>query len=244
MILLSTNDSLGYSLSVNINKAKKQAADITGLELVMNCGMKVRCVAYRNNRDIDVEFEDGFIVRGRSKIDFLKGKIYNPSTRKSYVGTVVLQSCGKSAECIAYRGSCDVDIRFDDGVIVRQRVFRAFLRGEIRHPSFYSEYEGQSLTYNDGRPCTCIAYRSSSDIDVEFEDGSKLLSIQSNMLTGWKKVHNSSLSRVRCLGVSIPMKCGLTATCVAYRDYKDIDIQFEDGVIVMGTYRTSFYLGR
>ena len=54
--------------------------------LMMNCGMKASIIKYRSHNDIDIQFEDGTIIKHRDFRDFCKGKIANPnlSKRKSW----------------------------------------------------------------------------------------------------------------------------------------------------------------
>ncbi len=49
--------------------------------------------------------------------------------------------------------------------------------------------------------------------------------------------------KVSCLNETRLMKNGMKATCIEYRMYKDIDIQFEDGTIVRHTQKIHFYNG-
>ena len=109
-------------------------------EVIQNCGMKAKCIAYRGRHDIDVQFEDGTIIEHRSKGSFIKGEIshptYNPGNERikakaSCLGETRLMNCGMNATCIAYRGSKDIDVQFEDGTIVEHREKRSFINGEI-----------------------------------------------------------------------------------------------------------------
>ena len=46
---------------------------------VNNQGLKMTIIAYRDCKDIDVQFEDGTIVENRQYGEFLKGTIANPN---------------------------------------------------------------------------------------------------------------------------------------------------------------------
>lgn len=48
-----------------------------GLTNKMNCGMNCTIIDFRNTKDIDVQFEDGNIIKNRNYYCFLKGKILN-----------------------------------------------------------------------------------------------------------------------------------------------------------------------
>lgn len=50
------------------------------------------------------------------------------------VGVQSTASNGMQMTCIVYRGSRDIDIQFEDGVIIEHRSWDAFLKGNIRHP--------------------------------------------------------------------------------------------------------------
>lgn len=227
----------------NVERATK--ANIVGLSLEMNCGMVATCTAYRTCHDIDVVFADGYKVYHRHKADFLKRKILNPNLKSEYVGTkVFMKRCGKYAECIAYHDSKHIDIKFEDGVVVEDRAWREFSRGEILHPSVYDGYIGQSIVYKkDGRECICIAYKSSVNVTVQFADYSIMSGLKSTEFTGWTKVSIPELVRDSLLGVSVDMNCGMQATCVEYNSAKDLTIEFDDGYIVYHVHRSSFLNG-
>lgn len=58
--------------------------DRIGEERTMNCGMKAKIIAYRNNKDIDVKFEDGYIIKNTIYGNFKRGKIGNPYATTVY----------------------------------------------------------------------------------------------------------------------------------------------------------------
>lgn len=208
---------------------------------MMNCGMRARCKCYRSNRDIDVEFEDGTVIEHRSAGDFVRGKVFNPNVRNKYVGLVVPQPGGHTAECIACRGWDDIDIRFEDGVVIEHIIRRRFLEGIVRHPSVYSDYIGQELTTLDGRHCVCTAYRSAKDVDVVLDDGTELKGYGHGYFTGWEIVKIGQTKSI--VGAVAPADCGMNAKCIADRGFYDIDIQFDDGTVVTGVTRRNFLNG-
>ena len=83
---------------------------------------------------------------------------------------------------------------------------------------------------------TCIAYRNSSDINVQFEDGTVIMHKKwsdfikgsiSNLHTGVSMVNSDNKIGVKSIATN-----GMQMTCIAYRGCSDIDIQFEDGTVV------------
>lgn len=55
-----------------------------GQEALNNQGCMMTVIAYRNHKDIDVQFEDGTIVTNREYGDFKKGSIKNPNYASIY----------------------------------------------------------------------------------------------------------------------------------------------------------------
>ena len=101
-------------------------------------GMKMTIIACRNNADLDVQFEDGYIAVHKTYYNFKKGNIKNPNAvdavNASYIGKKMMAKNGLMMEVIAYRGSMDIDVRFEDGYIAEHRKYSNFLTGEIKHP--------------------------------------------------------------------------------------------------------------
>ena len=146
-----------------------------GQTRTMNCGMKATIIAYRGFFDIDVQFENGALREHRDIKAFRKGAIMpRPAGKKTYrIGQTRMMSCGIQATVIAYRGCKDIDIQFEDGVIREHRAMSEFNNGTIAHTPFrLKDYRiGQTHTMSCGMKATIIAYRKSTDIDVQFEDG-------------------------------------------------------------------------
>ena len=220
-----------------------------GTTLMMNCGMKATILEYRNRTNIDVQFEDGTIVKHREFKDFQKGQIANPNQVKEKKKTTkckkkitkrnpfkeregmsLTMNCGMKATIIEYHNSHDIDIQFEDGTIAKHRNFGSFKKGQIANPNQVKEREGMTLMMNCGMKATIIAYHNSNNIDVQFEDGTIVKHRQfGNFQKG--EIANPNQVKER-KGMSLTMNCGMKATILEYRNRKDIDIQFEDGIIV------------
>ena len=241
-----------------------------GVTVMQKCGMKATCILYRNSKDIDIQFEDGIIIKHRSKTAFLEGSIQNPNLalkgqrlkdKASCLNQRFKQKCGMEAVCIKYNNCKDIDIQFEDGAIVFHRSKTDFVRGLINNPNLpvkislekmnkiiekrieKSSCLGETIMQKCGMSATCIADRNSSDLDVQFEDG---VIVYKRRKISFKrgKINNPSFNNKSCLGITIEQKCGMKATCIAYRKAKDIDIQFEDGTIVEHRIRYEFLNGR
>ena len=55
----------------------------------------------------------------------------NISIKDKRIGTSLMMNCGMRATIIEYRNSCDIDIQFEDGTIVKNKEFKSFQKGEI-----------------------------------------------------------------------------------------------------------------
>lgn len=113
---------------------------------VMNNGMKAKVIAYRTHLDIDIEFEDGTVVKNRQYYLFKIGNIGYP--QKSCLYETNIMKNGMNAKIIALRNKKDMDVQFEDGTIVTNRRYGNFKRGDISHehlkkktPSIYQGFE-------------------------------------------------------------------------------------------------------
>ena len=96
--------------------------------------------------------------------------------RKDRTGETTIANNGMKMTIIAYRNSYDIDVQFEDGAIKKGVRYSCFKRGIIRHPEaweklFLNKRIGETSVANNGMKMTIIAYRSATDIDVQFEDG-------------------------------------------------------------------------
>lgn len=229
----------------------------TGETRIMNCGMQATIINYKNSHDISIKFEDGTILEHKYYGDFKNGKIENPKLKKDYqnrVGTKKIMNCGYVATLVAYRKNTDVDVQFEDGTLVQNRLYQDFLRGEIIHPKLKVDVDkiiGTKKTMHCGIDATIVAYRGTNDIDVLFDDGILVTNCSYSAFKGQRIQHpknkitldNTSLGR-HVIGETRMMSCGSKATIIAYRTSKDLDVQFEDGEIIYNKSYSNFKNGK
>lgn len=110
-----------------------------GEKRIMNCGLEGKIVAYRGADDIDVEFPDKSVKKHAAYGSFVRGHLLPPTHRENYInskkGTTSIATNGMKMTCIEYIDASCVDIRFEDGTIVRDRRYAEFLSGNIAHPN-------------------------------------------------------------------------------------------------------------
>ena len=230
---------------------KRNFNEVLGKTVLMECGMCATCIAYREYKDIDVQFEDGTVVCHKHKHAFVHGTIAHPSIntktyKTSCLGQTRMMKCGMNATCIEYRDSNDMDVEFVDGTIIRHRQKENFLRGSISNPNIVRASRVNCLNetrrMNNGQKAKCIAFRNADDIDLEFEDGT-IVEHKAKYAFYNGSVANPSFNPYSCINMSVMQRCGFVAKCITYRGTLDIDVEFEDGTVVEHRTKKAFLNG-
>ena len=223
----------------------------------MNCGMEAEIIGYRGSQDIDVRFSDGSIVECKNYSAFITGRIAHPSQKSEFmkshrIGEKRLMKCGLMAEIVEYRSYRDIDVKFEDGTFSTNKSYGSFSRGDIGFPgSVFREKKmdriGEIRRINCGLNAEIIEYRNRRDIDVKFEDGEIIRHASySSFLCG--EISHPTVkyipTRSARIGEQRRMNCGLNAEIIEYRNANDIDIKFEDGVIVKNHLYKLFKIGQ
>ena len=171
------------------------------------------------------------------------------------VGEINTATNGQKMTIIAYRKSKDIDIQFEDGTILQHRQYQEFKHGWVKNPSIIAKsHIGETNTAKNGQKMTIIAWRTSKDIAIEFEDGTKVYHKKYYAFCeGYVKNPNvnydcnmqrSINAGNRHVGETRVATNGLKMTLIAYRTSADVDVQFEDGVVVTNKNYSCFVQGR
>ena len=212
---------------------------------MMNCEMEATIIRYNTSKDFDVRFEDGAIATCKDYRRFRKGGIAHPSTTAE--GRLVetrMMNCGMKATIIRYGKYSDIDVRFEDGAVAKNKTYRAFKKGTIANPNIKTSAEnrlGETWMMNCGMEATIIRYGGYNDIDVRFEDGAV---VEHKTYKAFKKgeIANQNIKASR-LGETRMMKCGMKAAIIRYGGYNDIDVRFEDGKVAVHKAYNAFKKG-
>ena len=151
--------------------------DRLGETRMMNCGIEATIIRYESAKDMDVCFKDGAIVEHRKYDSFKRGEIANPNMKvsaKNRLGETRMMNCGMEATITRYENNMDIDVRFEDGTVVKHRGYGDFKKGKIANPNIKTSAEnrlGETWMMNCGMEATIIRYGGCNDIDVRFEDG-------------------------------------------------------------------------
>ena len=211
--------------------------DRLGETRMMKCGMKATIIQYGGATDIDVRFEDGTVVKNRWYGNFKKGEIANPNIKtftEVRLGETRMMNCGMEATIIRYGGATDIDVRFEDGAVAKNKAYGEFKKGGIAHPSTTAKARlGETRMMNCGMETTIIRYNGVRDIDVRFEDGAVAKHKAYDSFKKGKIANpNIKASVENRLGETRTMNCGMKATIIRYENNRDIDVRFEDGKVV------------
>lgn len=113
--------------------------------------------------DIDINRDIDKIRR------FYRGKSKNRGVNR--IGETSISAMGQKMTIIEYYAWNDVTVRFEDGTVVENRTYTQFVNGTIGNPNFYNSRIGEVNIATNGMKMKIIEYRSSSNITVQFEDG-------------------------------------------------------------------------
>lgn len=137
-----------YEIEGNVLENKN--ASMVGQSNRMKCGMEATVIEDTGDT-INIEFEDGTIIKDCQKRKFLKGTISNPNISKnkqlessvnkikevkektSYVGKTKTMNCGLKATVIEDFGYKNITIQFEDGLIRKNCRRDKFKEGKIAH---------------------------------------------------------------------------------------------------------------
>lgn len=224
-------------------------------------GLLMRIIAYRGAIDIDVEFEDGYIVNHARYSNFKRGNIRNPnsptilpkkvSKHQNDVGKKYTLNNGFVVEILSYYNDSKssegkVDISFEDGTILKGVLYKNVKNGKVGYPGHNTrkgnvakERVGQTSRNKDGELMTLIAYRGFNDVDIQFEDGT----IVEHRV--YKSFRNGAVLKPKNnrLGEEAIAQNGMRIKIIAYRKSEDIDVKFSDGVVVKNTRYFAFKNG-
>lgn len=149
-------------------------------ETSINCqGKKMTIVAYEDARDLTIQFEDGKVLEHVQYSPFKSGLIRHPkipyvySNEKNaskYIGKETINNIGLKMKIIGYRNTHDIDVQFEDGIVIEHHDYYSFKKGSIPHP-YKRKHYGEIYTDSNGvslKIIKCLKYNS---FDIQFDDG-------------------------------------------------------------------------
>ena len=94
---------------------------------------------------------------------------------KNRVGETNINNQGLKMTIIEYRGANDIDVKFEDGTIIKNKTYSNFIKRNIKNQNYkhssITDKIGEIRYNNQGEKMTIIKYYSYNNIDIQFEDG-------------------------------------------------------------------------
>lgn len=214
-------------------------------------GQSMTIVEYRNTNDIDVLFEDSTMVMHTSYKQFLKGEIANPKVpvgsyshhakiKKNRINeTITNKKNGLKMTIIRYENAHNIDVKFENGIIVLGKTYANFKTGQIK----------MTTMFPNGIRLVKFAYRKMDEwyYICEHDDWKeqRILSIReicpepiaTNQISEKREVYGSLKDTTNTA------TNGMIMTCIEDNGSKDITIRFEDGAIARHQRREAFLKG-
>lgn len=144
-IVVEFQDKYHYRVSTSYGNFKKGTiknwGKRVGEKIYNNQGLLMTIIAYRRSDDIDVQFEDGFIVRGATystfKLKNIRNKNYeiNYAKVKNNMDRVIYNSQGIGMKIVRQVDSSHVEIEFLDETQYKTTIlYSSYLNGNIINP--------------------------------------------------------------------------------------------------------------
>lgn len=151
--------------------------DRTGEININNQGLKMWIKEYRGVDDIDVEFEDGFILYNKKYGSFKNKTIENknyPKLAKSTLesdrlGEIKYNNQGLKMEIVDYKNTNNITVRFEDGYL-KNSFYQLFQEGKIHNPNYkhskLNNRVGEIKLLNNGYTAKIIKYKNANDMEI------------------------------------------------------------------------------
>ena len=207
-----------------------------GKESISAKGEKMKIVAFTDAHNFDVQFEDGTIIHCTSYYDFCKGAIKNPNyLAKTRVGEEVIAKNGLKAKIVKYIDCHNVVIQFEDGIeIVKD--YNSFKTGNLKHPNISgrrgatkNKYEGKTFIAHNGMKYKVLCYTNASNILIQFEDSTELITYVSAICHGNILNPNCTFQKKRQKEQGFQKTIGMPMIITNYESATNITVQFDDG---------------
>lgn len=112
-------------------------------------GLMYKVIEYRNNKDVDVQFEDGLVIQHIPVTRLNQNTLNHPgypvvklnrTPIENRLGESKLNNQGRKMTVVKYRSDSDIDVQFENGFVVEGTQYQLFERGTISDPFYPSLY--------------------------------------------------------------------------------------------------------
>lgn len=219
-------------------------------------GHMMTVIADNGAKDITVQFDDGTIVYHQRRKSFCDHFVRYPDkasdsepnkTKKDqHIDEIWFDKDGNRMQIIEFNSNSNVTIRYDDGLVLKDKEYRVIKRGACLRPK---SMVNKTVTARSGMKMTCIKDRNWDDIDVQFEDGTIVQHVSRSQFLDRAVAHPNYNARTTALkskriGETYTMDNGHTGKLVEYINAKDITIEYEYGLLYRHMTYQAFKTGR
>ena len=142
-----------------------------------NDKMEAKIVKYNSSTDFIIQFEDGTEKHLCSWKDFKEGKFsykYDEGFKlseaeiKKRKSRLIKNKSGYEMRILNYHSSTDVDVIFEDGTIVKNKIYSNFENGKITHPKYKTlKSDKLKLIQSNGNK-DIVRFNNKQDFDNNF----------------------------------------------------------------------------
>ena len=132
------------------------ALNSIGKEFKQNSGHIARVIdVYRDSKyryyRVDVQFEDGSVVKNKLYSELVKGRVGKPKDLSKLVGESRINNTGDLVTILEAHTKSNITVQFCDGTIKEKVDYSSFLDGSIRHPNYMQrKYIGETNIAKNG----------------------------------------------------------------------------------------------
>ena len=228
---------------------KIKHTDRVGETNISSKGQRMKIIRYGMSTDVDIQFEDGTIVKHKDYKMFKRGYITNPNIVENHIGEKHISNNGQTMVIIRYSNSKDIDVQFEDGTIVRNKSYTHFSSGKIANPnlSVAKSRIGETKKLNNGHIGKIIAYRRAHDIDILLDDGTIVKNREyssfkrGTIAKNYRKSSREEKLPENRIGETMKSLNGQMLKITRYNNSGDISVQFDDGTVINNTNYAAFY---
>lgn len=96
-------------------------------------GQTMAIISFRKKTDIDIQFEDGTIVKHKNYQNFQRELIKNPNTnRRKHINEEKESKYGYKMTIVEYRNIYDLDVQIENGPLVEHKTYQQFAKDRIK----------------------------------------------------------------------------------------------------------------
>lgn len=270
-----SNFTLGYIRNPNCKTIVKKASrdelkKRVGETSVSSKGQKMTIIRYGSVKDVDIRFEDGTVVYHMGYNNFLIGQVSNPNYKPVSKPEQALEAnicnddnMGSGETKTVHVNEINAENNGQDAALAADDP-NVLVGGSSKIMPVYNtkrlDRVGETAYAGNGQKMKIIRYGGRRDIDIEFEDGTKVYNREyknfkkgevanpnfkkassKNSMSSDGNVITAILSHV---GETMIANNGQKMTIIRYGTCNDIDVEFEDGAIAYHRRYRNFKMGR